>query len=78
MSCECHRSLLTVPFSFHWTGSGDVQMMIRAADGRVVRNERAQSNDRMVLDVSDLTDGIYVCSVANDRTRLVGRLVVQH
>ena len=57
---------------------GDVQMMIRAADGRVVRNERAQSNDRMVLDVSDLTDGIYVCSVANDRTRLVGRLVVQH
>ncbi|MCC6937523.1 MAG: T9SS type A sorting domain-containing protein [Flavobacteriales bacterium] len=57
---------------------GDVNLTIRAADGRVVRNERAQSNDRMILDVSDLTDGIYVCSVVNDRTRLIGRLVVRH
>ncbi|MBK7383509.1 MAG: T9SS type A sorting domain-containing protein [Flavobacteriales bacterium] len=55
-----------------------MNLTIRAADGRVVRNERAQSNDRMILDVSDLTDGIYVCSVVNDRTRLIGRLVVRH
>jgi hypothetical protein len=59
------------------SGSGSVEINILSIVGKVVRNYTFPSNERYILNLSDLEKGIYLLKINNGKSACVKRIFHQ-